>query len=99
MITDPHSEGQAGASRFFAVVAAEQSRVDEVVACFAQAGDHVETQWYASGDELLAKRASRAFDAVIFYAAPADQAAERTEEQLRAALTGTAFSRVAAWGP
>lgn len=82
------------AERLLAVVAREHRRADEVAASFAEAGDRVKTDWFASPEELLARPSPGGYEAVIFYAA-GDDAAD-VEERLRLALGGTAFFRVAA---
>lgn len=82
--------------RLLAVVAREHRRADEVTASFAEVGDTVRTEWFASAEELLARPLPGGYEAVILYAAGDDQNVTETEDRLRVALGGTAFFRVAA---
>ncbi len=82
------------AERLLAVVAREHRRADEVAASFAEVGDRVRTEWFASPEELLARPSPGGYEAVIFY--PAGDDAADVEERLRVALGGAAFFRVAA---
>lgn len=82
--------------RCLAVIARDQGRVNEVVAGFAEVGDQVDTAWFATPEALLAAGCFNEFEAVIYYAATNDREAASREAELRAALGGTAFFRLAA---
>lgn len=86
----------SGSVRHLAVVCDDHRRVDEVAACFAQVGDTVQAEWFASSEELLARSPGSVFEAVIFYEGQAGMQAEAVEQQLRAALAGASFFHVAA---
>lgn len=79
---------ESGVSRrVLAVVASDKAKAGEIVRCFADAGDAVETEWYADLGQLRERAGGRLgeFDAVVLFEAKSE--AEATE--LRAWLGNT----------